>query len=496
VSSGGLKDRQAWLLALFALLAAASYLHGLDRAGLLGPDEPRYAAIARAMATGGDWLTPRLWGEPWFEKPPLLYWLAAAAFRLGLGPELAPRAPLALLSALYLVFHWLLVRRLLDLRIAWASTLMLATGAGWAAYSMVGVTDLPLAVFFNGCLLLMWLWSESGSRPALFAAAACLAAAVLAKGLVPLVLLAPLLWLERRRLRECLLPAALFLALAAPWFAAMAWLHGRAFLDEFFLRHHLSRFASGELRHVQPFWFYFPVLIGGIFPWILAPLAAWRPAWQEKKLTIPAVIFIFGFLFFSVSKNKLPGYLLPLLPSFCLLCGAGLARAGRAGRPLFWTVMLAGLSPSIAEMLPGALLYGIRQAEPGEARWQYFAFLLPAALAAWWLDSRGRRLAALALAACVACGGLWQTKRLAAPALDELVSARGLWRKVQPHRDRVCILRLHRTWRYGLAYYAGAPLPDCSLDPRELAIDQPPGALPRLVPRLAAGVLPGGAAVE
>ena len=74
------------------------YFFGLTRTGLLGPDEPRYAAIGRAMATTGDWITPRLWGAPWFEKPALLYWMTAAGFKAGLGVDLAPRLPVALAS--------------------------------------------------------------------------------------------------------------------------------------------------------------------------------------------------------------------------------------------------------------------------------------------------------------------------------------------------------------------------------------------------------------
>ena len=82
------------------------YFFRLGGAGLVGPDEPRYAWIGRAMAQTGDWVTPRLWGQPWFEKPALLYWLTGAAFRLGLGPDLAPRLPVALVSVGFLCFYW------------------------------------------------------------------------------------------------------------------------------------------------------------------------------------------------------------------------------------------------------------------------------------------------------------------------------------------------------------------------------------------------------
>src|SRR5208282_1750183 len=87
------------------------YFFGLTRTGLLGPDEPRYAAIGRSMAQTGVWVTPRLWGMPWFEKPPLLYWTAALAFKAGLDPDLAPRLPVALISVAFLVYFFIALRR-------------------------------------------------------------------------------------------------------------------------------------------------------------------------------------------------------------------------------------------------------------------------------------------------------------------------------------------------------------------------------------------------
>ena len=475
-----------WLPAAFFLLAGGFCLFGLADVGLLGPDEPRYAFIGREMARSGDWLTPRLWGEPWYEKPPLLYWMTAAAFRLGLGPDVAPRLPVALLSAAFLLLQLLLLRRLLDERTAWLAALMNATTAGWVAYSKIGVTDLPLAVFFQLAVLLAWLSLKEPAPAARYGAAVCLAAAVLAKGLVPLVLFLPVLWFLRTAWRAWAGPAALFLALAAPWYAAMAWVHGEAFLAEFFLRHHLSRFSSDELQHVQPFWFYFPVFIGGLFPWIPALITAGRRQWEDVRLRIPLAVFVFGFLFFSISRNKLPGYLLPLWPPACILLAAGLAGAPRAGRALFWTVMLAGFSPAAAALLPEALLYGITNARMEGAAWEYFALLLPVALGVWWLDARGQRAAAAGAVAGVAAAAFVFIQLSAAPVLDQIVSARGLWRKAEPRRQQICIERLHRSWRYGLAYYAGAVLPDCATEARPFRIDQPPDSLPRIVPSPAA----------
>ena len=137
-----------------ALLLCVLYLADLSGMGLVSKDEPRYADIGRAMARTGDLTTPRLWGEPWFEKPPLLYWMIAAGFKAGLGPELAPRLPVALLSLCFLVFFWDRLRRIWDLPVASFSVVILATTAGWVALSGVAITDIPMAVFFSAAVLL------------------------------------------------------------------------------------------------------------------------------------------------------------------------------------------------------------------------------------------------------------------------------------------------------------------------------------------------------
>src|ERR1700678_2920842 len=92
-------------------LAYFLYFFGRPAAGIVGPDEPRYASIGREMARSGDWITPRLWGLPWFEKPALLYWMTGVAFRIGLGPDIGPRLPVALMSVAFLAFYWWILRR-------------------------------------------------------------------------------------------------------------------------------------------------------------------------------------------------------------------------------------------------------------------------------------------------------------------------------------------------------------------------------------------------
>ena len=130
-------------------LLAILYFTGLSAAGMLGPDEPRYASIGREMARSGDWITPRLWGVAWFEKPALLYWMTGAAFRLGFNEDLAPRVPVALLSVLFLIFFQWILSREFGARAAWTATVVLGTSAAWLGYSFIGTTDLPMAAAFS-----------------------------------------------------------------------------------------------------------------------------------------------------------------------------------------------------------------------------------------------------------------------------------------------------------------------------------------------------------
>ena len=127
------------------LLIGLVYAFGLGHSGLLGPDEPRYASIGRAMAQSGDWVTPRLMGKPWFEKPALLYWLVGLGHRLGLHSEWAARVPVALLSVAFLGFFAFALRRLAGASASLFGTMMLASMAGWIAFSQVAATDLPLS---------------------------------------------------------------------------------------------------------------------------------------------------------------------------------------------------------------------------------------------------------------------------------------------------------------------------------------------------------------
>jgi 4-amino-4-deoxy-L-arabinose transferase-like glycosyltransferase len=459
--------RLLWVVLPLAYLV---YFYDLSAVGLLGPDEPRYASIAREMARSGDWITPRLWGAPWFEKPALLYWLSGLGFRLGLNTELAPRLPGALLAVAFLVFYWWTLRREFGSRAAWMAALILGSSGMWVAYSQNGVTDVPLAATFSAAMLLALPWVARRDTRQLPAAAAMFGLAVLAKGLVPVALAAPLLlgrhvrdWLRWR----VLLP---FFLVALPWYALCYWRNGWTFIHEFFVVHHFSRVTSGALMHGRPVWFYLPVLVAGLVPWTpLLGLMARRPLYRDRKRVFLAVWVLVVLVLFSISVNKLPGYILPLLPAAAALMALALDEVVDARLWLAACAALLVAFPITAQVLPDAVLNGLSRAPRPQFQLVWLA-AAGVALGACLLEARGKRVAAVLAVAAAAALGTGYLKTVATPELDRNVSARGLWREIGGRAGEVCIGKVKRDWEYGLNYYSVTPLPDCEKQPKALQV--------------------------
>jgi len=441
----GTGRKRAALLLLAAAALFFLYFFGLTRTGLIGPDEARYAAIGRAMAQTGDWITPRLWGEPWFEKPALLYWMTAAGFKLRLGAELAPRLPVALASVAFLIYFFVALRREFGERAAWYAAAILATSAGWLAYSHIALTDLPMSAAFAAAMLT--IFSPLAGRRSFIAAGVLLGIAVLAKGLVPLVLFLPALWFLRKRIADLAILFAAALVVAAPWYALVTLRNGKPFLDDFFWKHHFGRFLHSALQHQQPVWFYVPVLLAGLFPWTpLLALLFKRKLYADQRVMFLAVWLAWGFLFFSLSRNKLPGYLLPMLPAVAALAGVALSTRGQVRYWLAGCGALLSLAPPIIAVLPEALANGISHT--------------PFHLGFWTVVE--------AVGLAVICGAIGRPWGVAALVTVTVVLM--VW-NVFPQLDRrlsgrlagsiTCLPQTSRSQRYSLEYYAGRKLTDC-----------------------------------
>jgi 4-amino-4-deoxy-L-arabinose transferase-like glycosyltransferase len=466
--------RLLWLALPMAYLL---YFYDLDGKGMFGPDEPRYASIARQMAHSGDWITPVLWGHPWFEKPALLYWMNAIAFRAGLGPDLAPRLPVATLALVFLVFYWWILNREFGCRAAWMSTLILGTCGAWIGFSQVGVTDLPLAATYSAAMLLALPWISKRDTGFLPAAAAMLGFAVLAKSGVALVLAAPLA-IRYKSARDLLRVRVIapFAIVALPWYLLCYARNGRLFLEELFWKQQFQRLVSTSLQHVHSRWYYLPILIALLLPWtpLLGPLAR-RSFYRDPRRLFLLLVLVWGMVFFSSSVNKLGGYLLPLFPATAALMGIALDELDRAHGWLAACAVFLISFPVTAAMLPAVLAAG-GLSKAGLPQFQPL-WLLPLALipALWILETRGWRLAAVACVAAGATIGTAYLKRNVAGQLDSIPSARVVWAQVAARSGEVCTDGIDRGLQYSLNYYAGSALPECSESARPIHIRQASG---------------------
>jgi 4-amino-4-deoxy-L-arabinose transferase-like glycosyltransferase len=409
---------RAALVALLAALALA-WFGGLGERKLLKADEGRYAEIPREMLASGDWLTPRVNGFKYFEKPPLQYWATAAAFAAFGVAEWSARLWTALTGLLGILLAYYAGRRLLG---AAGGTCAAAVLAGSAMYAFAGhVTslDMALSLFLALAVFSIGLAQSDATAPGarrswMLAAWAAMALAVLTKGLIGLVLpaaavLAYAAWQRDATLLRRLhvvAGSALFLAIAAPWFVAVSAANPE-FARFFFVHEHFERFLTTQHHHVGPIWYFVPVLAAGAVPWLLSLLPAlWQAArsapparFQPQRFLLAWCVVVFAF--FSVSGSKLPSYILPMFPALALLVAAQLARASRrllaAQAGLAALIGLAALGAAAARALPAL-------PEPYRP-WIMAAgaALAAPAIAALWLAARGRALASvLALAA----GGL------------------------------------------------------------------------------------------
>jgi 4-amino-4-deoxy-L-arabinose transferase-like glycosyltransferase len=368
---------------LLFIAAAAFYLYGLGHLPFVGPDEPRYAQVAREMYLNRDLVTPTLGGHTWFEKPALLYWMMMASYRLFGVSEWAARLGPALSGLLTALFIYWTGRRVERAHQAlkgesdnlglW-SGVAAAASAGMIVFSRAASFDVIVTMTMTGalaCFIVAEIESEEKRRKWLLAGFyAMVGASLLAKGLVGIIIpfgVVGLYYLLRREwprkavFKSVLWGIPLALAVAATWYAPVIARHGWTFVDEFFIQHHFARFVSNKYRHPQPFYFYLPIMLMLALPWTAFLIAGlvkvkrlrWREQTPESRFRVFALAWLIApVAFFSFSGSKLPGYVLPALPGAMLLVGNALTRfvrgeegngAMRATGALLLVLALAGI---------------------------------------------------------------------------------------------------------------------------------------------------------
>jgi 4-amino-4-deoxy-L-arabinose transferase-like glycosyltransferase len=364
-------------LATLLLLCYFTFGLGLGRQAITDADEAFYAEASREMVESGDWLTPKFNYQNRWEKPVLYYWLTSASY-LVIGPtEFAARLWAALSGVGLVLLAWGISRHMTGRDdVAWLSGAVVATSFGYFSMARSALPDLPLTF----CITL-GIWAtlravdatgprsvadELGSAgPSAFATATAdrhssksggwfgsavvwwalagfgAGAGFLMKGpvalVVPAVVLLPIAWRERRRVKLDARGIALAVVIGAlvglPWYVAMWREHGSAYLQSFFVGDNLQRFSTERFNDARPFWFYLPVLLGGLMPWSVYLVAfsadsvarlrrgTLRLSDTDWRLLIWAAMPV---LFFTISIGKQPRYILPILPPLAIFVARGI----------------------------------------------------------------------------------------------------------------------------------------------------------------------------
>ncbi len=485
------EHRRGWAAyALFlAVLAWFLYFHNASAAGLTGTDEPRYAQVSREMLRSGDYITPYLMHEPWYEKPPLYYWLTAAAFAVFGVNEAAARLPAALFAVGFLILFAWQTRRLFPGEAARYSVPVLLSSLGWIAFGRGASPEMLFASALAGALGFMGMWLWLGRRRWLFAFYGMLALSVLAKGFGGVVLAALTLGLycavtrDIRWLVRVLNPwgVILFAVIALPWMAAMYFKHGNAFVADFIVKQHFRRFLTSELAHPGPWWYYGPILLAGLFPWTAHVFVArgWRQAMADHRRVFLLCWIASMLLFFSPSQGKLPGYILAVLPAIAMWIGEEWKRAQLWQMRVICALQALFLLAvsSVLGSVPVALARGITHADLSFHWLQSWrtAALLAAIAGLLWLAWRGRRGAAILTASAIVAGMLGWLLAAIAPEIDRTASAR-------PMAQTVCgksfgIDGVGRAMRYGLEFYCDRAMVESTSLEYTLSPAAPEGAV-------------------
>jgi 4-amino-4-deoxy-L-arabinose transferase-like glycosyltransferase len=346
-------------LATLLLLCFVTFFLGLGSQAITDADEAYYAEASREMVESGDWLTPRFNYENRWEKPVLYYWLTSVAYLVTGPTEFSARLWAALSGVGLVLLAWGIARQMIGRPdVASLSGAVVATSFGYFSMARSALPDLPLTFFITLGIWAALRAADAGARragrfgPAItwwVIAGFAAGAGFLMKGpvalVVPAVVLLPIAWRERRRLhlevRGVAVAAAIAALVGLPWYAAMWFEHGNAYLQSFFIGDNLERFTTERFNDARPFWFYLPVLLGGLMPWSVYLVAfsadglmrlrlrTLRLDDTDWRLLLWAAMPV---LFLTISIGKQPRYILPVLPPLAVLVARGIIdRIGHRG---------------------------------------------------------------------------------------------------------------------------------------------------------------------
>jgi len=354
-------------LLVLAMVLAVWFGYELNSRSLWDPDEGRYSEIPREMVASGDYITPRLNGVKYFEKPVLFYWMQAGAIKLFGVSEWSLRLWSALLAVLGCLAVYYAGYRLFGRRTGLFAAAILATSVWYDLLGSAITLDMAVTAFLTLALLAFLLGTRAPPgverRLWLYAFYVLTAAATLTKGLIGIVIpgMVIVAWLALTRqwslLRNLYLPSGtiLFFAIAAPWHVLVS-LANPEFPWFYFVHEHFARFLTTVHHRSEPIWFFVPVLLVGMFPWSMFFIEAVRRGLRDSKpnqQTSSDTWFLvlwagLVFAFFSLSGSKLATYILPAMPPLAILCGRYFAgvwerSVKRTANYPYWLMLAAAL---------------------------------------------------------------------------------------------------------------------------------------------------------
>ncbi|CAO5681829.1 MAG: Undecaprenyl phosphate-alpha-4-amino-4-deoxy-L-arabinose arabinosyl transferase [Holosporales bacterium] len=321
----------SWIVALFSILLFAFMLGSRP----YSPSEARYAELPRNMAQKSDYVTPRLNGVKYFEKPPLVYWMGSVSSKYFKGNEWAHRFWPALLGLLVVLATYHMGRFLKSKRAGFIAGMMMSTSVLFYACTRLLLTDMAVSAFMTLSLYSFFLSTRdflTQKKRLLFNLGffVSLALAVLSKGLIGLILPGGIvfLWIlitkPYKFFKNAFHPLGilLFLAIALPWHI-LAHIRNPEFFDFYIIHEHFTRYLTTVHSRNEPFWYFIPILFLGLFPWVFMMIE--KISLYKKDLLKNETSFffffwaVFMFLFFSFSNSKMIPYILPVIPPLILL---------------------------------------------------------------------------------------------------------------------------------------------------------------------------------
>ncbi|MDR2017395.1 MAG: glycosyltransferase family 39 protein [Syntrophobacterales bacterium] len=344
------------------LLSCIFFFHGIGTYSLKEPDEGRYAEIPREMVELHDYVVPHLNYARYFEKPPLFYWATALSYKIFGTNEWSFRLPNALSALICVMALYFGARRWFGSDVAFLSSVILMSSFGFFAMARIVTLDMFFSLWLFLSVLCFYGYYREQKPLFVYLFFVAMGLSTLTKGPVSIILVGTTIFiflLSEKNLSflkemKWIRGLAIYLIVTVPWIVAIS-LREKEFLYFFVVDQNILRFLTTKHKRTGSLFYFFPVLFGGMLPWSLFIPRSFVELWNKRELRLFLIWTMVVFGFFSISKSKLPPYILPVFPAISLVLGRFFHEKWKTRRPMpeiiAYILLFATLSSS-------ALLYG------------------------------------------------------------------------------------------------------------------------------------------